>query len=245
MKTFRSKPTFISKPPARVQSMAKKYGVLEMQKTYTPVLPKILFDGDGDYIGFSSYLVGENSTSWSLGFRIDQYTANVSTHYDFICGATGLDAKIVLSDAASQHVGFRGTSGGYFYWDGTGNTTAVTSSSLETDEHSLFFRADGTNVYLYVDGLDMGYITPTTTGFSFNKHMNGYYNTTRCVNAVSWDLRTWSSDVGDAQALLYNGGTIDDDADHQYSLEQLVTDTNILDLKGSIDGVLYGNPTNV
>lgn len=143
-------------------------------------------------------------TEWTVAFRFNNYQDLVAT-FNFVCG--GLSFKNLMFKSIAN-VAYRAADNVYYKWDGLGNTASVTSTSLKNAYHSILWRSDGTNIYLILDGVDKGYITPTSTNLVFDCFMLGYSSDIYGTDGNFWDLKTFTSDIGQTEALLYHNNNM-------------------------------------
>ncbi len=109
------------------------------------------------------------ATTWSVCTKFSGYV--VGTSFDFYIGGSG-SGSLLLNQ--SSYAAFRAYDGSYKAWDGTGNASAVLSSSLAGRSVHLCWTSNGSVVNLYVDGISKGYINPPDTRLYVNKLIEGY-----------------------------------------------------------------------
>lgn len=159
-------------------------------------------NGTSEKILWTTSLINSLS-SWTVAFRMNKYNSGIGS-LNFVIGGAPT-ANLMLKQA--NKLAFRSNIPTYHIWDGSGNTLDVPSSSVTTDS-TIVWRSDGTNIYLVVNGLDKGYITPANTILFFNKFILGYSDDSLGANGNFWDLRIWTSDIGATEALKYDGNTM-------------------------------------
>ena len=74
-----------------------------------------------------------------------------------------------ISIPKSGNIQFKDKNNNRHRWNGGGNTQNVNMVDYADEWHHYIFYADGINLYLLIDGRDMGYITPASTLTTFNK----------------------------------------------------------------------------
>jgi len=142
-------------------------------------------------------------TSWTVAFRMNDFQEINS--FGFAVGGFSF-RNIAFS--LGGFISFRDSNTTYNYWDGSGNTIVVSTASIKNTNKTLLFRTDGINVYLYIDGVYKGYVTPFDTKLFFDSFILGYSDDTNGADGNFWDLRFWNSDIGNTEALKYHLDTI-------------------------------------
>lgn len=148
---------------------------------------EIAFDGIDDFIFWSNPLIN-NIGGWSINFNLKNY---VSVGTAFIIGGQSTRNNIAIR-GQSDLVAIRDGDGTYHNWDGTGNTVAVVSSSLQNGDFDMFFSWDGTNLHLWVDSDYKGYVTPNLA-FKFSTFGYGYTTFDFVPEFCSRYLKVWTS----------------------------------------------------
>lgn len=121
-----------------------------------------------------------NATVWTVCYTFENYKDNNS---DIIIGNTG-QPNIWLND--SNQIAFRESSG-------TRTKFATqTSTSLKNDKQSLIFVSNGTNILLYVNGVFISQITPTSTSFTIYDIIKGYGGITYTPSLKLLDCRIYN-----------------------------------------------------
>lgn len=161
----------------------------DKKPTVTPtpipaVVTSLTIDGTGDLVNLPSALL-DDATLWTVQFEIPAYTA--TNALEAIAGGA-INKFIGVYSSAARPL-FRDSSSVYHYWNGTGDTIAYDTSL----GGNFVFTSDGTKVYLYVDGVSKGYVTPATTQMYFSKYGAGYADITFSYTGKIWSMAAWSS----------------------------------------------------
>lgn len=140
-------------------------------------------------VSFSTPIL-DDSTIWTANIRINDYVLGTDI-YNFIIGGS-TSKNIGLGGTAGEYVFFRDSSTTYNFWNGAGNTVVVTDDELAANNATLSFISNGTNIHLYVNGVDKGYVTPNTTQLYVERVINGYNgNNLGCLIELQ-DFQIWN-----------------------------------------------------
>lgn len=142
-------------------------------------------DGVGGVIDLGQTL---SLTKWAIGFRNEGHLSSVANG---IFAAFNTIRGIEIS--YTGYLSYRENNGTHHKWDGTGNTIDTPYTPYNGLKNDFFYYSDGVNIYLYVNGENRGYITPTSTIYIFQYLINGDYSgyPDRGINGNTYDARIW------------------------------------------------------
>jgi len=94
----------------------------------------------------------------------------------------------------------------------------------------MMFHSDGTNIYLTVDGISYGWVTPAqNTYLIVDELVHGYSTDTNIPSGIWYDWRIWTgSDIGTTEAARYHSNDMTVKPDHWYKMKGS-TNTTIID----------------
>jgi len=160
------------------------------------------FNGEEGGVEWDTPL-SNNLTEWAVAFKAIEFRTGGR---DSVIGG-GFGAQLEFPSVNTK-LGFRDSGGAYFHWDGSGNTSDADFDDLRKSvSQNFMYRSDGTNIYLYIDGVSYGYITPDSTQLYFKNFTNGYPNI-HTLRGYFWDLAFWNTDIGETELLKYHTWTI-------------------------------------
>lgn len=150
-------------------------------------------DAANNYLRFTTEVM--SSSTWTYAVRLSTVTA--ASNNILMMGSAGTEGLYIRS--ANHLLSYR-NSAGTLYPIGTGY-------NLDNGAyHTLIVRCDGTNMYVYVDGVYRG--TDNHGGTLKARYLFTHNALTPKCNASGYDIRIWNTDIGDAEALKYNGNTM-------------------------------------
>ena len=152
------------------------------------------FDGVNDYIDFGSD-INSNGTIWTTAIWLSDYTATTFAW--------------ILGDSTTRNIGLNNSVGGkIFFRDSSANYHDFNFSGYSVDlatPQRLVFSSNGTNISLYINGVFINAITPSTTELRVSRLMAGYSNSQYMVNGTVSDFQ------------IYNAAWDSDDAVYDYA----------------------------
>ena len=164
------------------------------------------FDGVNDYVDFGSD-VNNNRTVWTTAIWISNFTASSSL-------------SVIYGRDNTRIIGLDRNGNVFYRQDGDGNTynefdCDVFNTSF-TGAKRLVFTSDGTDIKLYLDGVYIDKVTPSThTELILQRLMAGYSTSAHLVDATVSDFQ------------LYNATWTQTDVTFDYDNPQhLVTDNS-------------------
>jgi len=145
------------------------------------------FDGINDYVDFGSD-INNDGTVWTVAIWLSDYFTNT---YSWLLGGNVTNRSIGLRYAVAGadfgKVFFRDSSAVYNAFDYNGYEDSSTESKR------LVFVSNGTSVSLYVNGVFIDSVTPTTTQLRVERLMAGYNTSSFFVKANASDFQLYNS----------------------------------------------------
>ena len=154
---------------------------------------RVFFDVGGK-IDLSTPMTND-ITSWTLTWRLP--TDRPSSGTTFLFGGD-TTRNVVLSKNNNNLVGFRGSDTSYYEFNGAGNSSSVNSLLAGT----YVMSADGTNIYLWYNGVYKGYITPATTELRVSRYGLGYSTTSLGFEGILADTGGWDTYTSDGTVVI-------------------------------------------
>ena len=142
------------------------------------------FDGVNDYVDFGSD-VNNNRTVWTTAIWISNFTASSSL-------------SVIYGRDNTRIIGLDRNGNVFYRQDGGGNTynefdCDVFNTSF-TDAKRLVFTSDGTDIKLYLDGIYIDKVTPSTnTELILRRLMAGYSTSAHLVDATVSDFQLYNA----------------------------------------------------
>lgn len=153
--------------------------------------------GSNSRINFASDII--NSTVWCFQFRINSYT--VGATFDFLFGNGATSPLVILNNG--NKFGFRDANSNYYLFNGTGNTEDIPSSTL-TVNTTISMCSNGINIYVYVNGISKGYITPSTTLLNLTRFFEAFSTTAWTPKIDLGDVEIYNRSLSEQEIKLYH-----------------------------------------
>jgi hypothetical protein len=147
---------------------------------------------DGNISSIATGVILNDATTWSLQTTFSNYD---NTGSQYFIGGQG--QRCFVLKYGETYIAWRTDDVGDFIpWDGSGNSIAVTQAELKNKTITFQAYSNGTNIYLYINGVSKGYITPSsisrTTKIYISNLLNGYPGTGTAVNMNLMDVRIYN-----------------------------------------------------
>ena len=142
-----------------------------------------------NYIDFPSSI---DKDSWTIAFTAKDWEYS----YTILLSEDSLDA--IYADQTSGLLRYRDTSATYY--------TLGSGYNIYNGINKIVITSNGTGIYIYVNGVYKGGITPTTTKLRMSGlfRYGVYYDFT--PDAYFWDVRFWGYHISEKEILKYGTG---------------------------------------
>jgi len=127
------------------------------------------------YISLESKILN-NDIVWSVSCLVDDVRCPNTHGFIFGGGAT-----MNLLIKTSNFIAYRAEDLSYGNWNGTGATESAPSTLLRKKLNLIEWSSNGTDIYLFINGISYGYVTPTSTKMRLDSIIRGY-------NTSDWEV---------------------------------------------------------